>query len=282
MKTAIVGGTSSLGRALKPVLSKFSEVITLGRKNCDILLDLTDPVEKIKLPQGLDVIIHTAAHYGGQTPEDILDAFNVNVLGTIKLCHAAAQANAKHLIFISSLSACLDETSTYYNAYAISKKHAEEAARYYCSLHDIPLTILRPSQVYGDTDSFKLHQPLIYLIIDQAERGEEITLYGSNDALRNYIHVDDLTEIIGKVVKGKILGTYSCLNPADVRYSQIAQAAIAAFRSQSHVRFLKDRPDIPDNIFKPDDSLLKKIGFYPRITIEEGMRKIAEYRKRHP
>ena len=40
MKTLIIGGTSSLGCALKPVFSKFGEVITAGRKNCDITMDL--------------------------------------------------------------------------------------------------------------------------------------------------------------------------------------------------------------------------------------------------
>ena len=55
-------------------------------------------------------------------------------------------------------------------------------------------------------------------------------------------------------------------------------AAFAAFNSQASVHFLKDKPDIPDNIFEKDDTLYKQINFYPVISIEEGIKKIAEWR----
>ena len=281
MRILIVGGTSSIGRVLKSVLSEFSEVITAGRKYCDVILDLNDPIENMSLPNDIDAIIHTAAHFGGKTAKEILDTETVNVLGTLKLCQAAVQAKAKHFVLISSMSACVKENSEYYSIYAISKKHSEEVARFYCSAHSLPLTILRPSQIYGNLDSFRLHQPFFYTMVDKAEKGEDITIYGSNDALRNYIHIDDLTTIILKVVQNKIKGTYSCMYPTDVTYSQIAKAAITAFKSRSNVRFLKDKPDIPNNIFDKDVSLYEKIDFYSQISIEEGMKKIANFRKTH-
>ena len=113
MKILIVGGTSSLGCALKPVLSEIGEVITAGRKECDIRLDLNDPIEKITLPNNIDAVIHTAAHFGGKTVEEILEAENVNVLGTLKLCQAAVQAKAKHFILISSMFSCLNKNSAF-------------------------------------------------------------------------------------------------------------------------------------------------------------------------
>ena len=279
MKILIVGGTSSLGCALKPVLSEIGEVITAGRKECDIRLDLNDPIEKITLPNNIDAVIHTAAHFGGKTVEEILEAENVNVLGTLKLCQAAVQAKAKHFILISSMFSCLNKNSEYYNIYALSKKHSEEIAHFYCSLHSLPLTILRPSQIYGNKENFRRHQPFFYMMIDKAENGEDITIYGSNDALRNYIYIDDLVKIIEKVVQNKIEGIYSCMYPIDLTYSQIAKAAILAFNSKGRIFFLKNKPDIPNNIFEKDGSLYKKIGFYPQISIKDGMKKIILYRK---
>jgi nucleoside-diphosphate-sugar epimerase len=124
-----------------------------------------------------------------------------------------------------------------------------------------------------------LHQPFFYTIVDKAEKGEDITIYGSHDALRNYIHVDDLTAIIAKVVQNKIEGIYSCLHTTDLTFSQIAKAALSAFNSKGKIHFLKEKADIPDNIFKKDTSLYKKIGFYPQISIEDGMKRIALYRE---
>ena len=278
MKILIVGATSMLGRALKPVLAELGEVVTAGRKNCDITLDLADSVEKIFIPRNMDAVVHTAANFGGKSISDILAAENINVLGTLKLCHAAVEAGVKHFILISSIFSCLKEGAGQYNIYALSKKHAEEAARFYCALHSLPLTILRPSQIYGSNNDFRTHQPFFYTIINKAEQGEDVTLYGSNDARRNYIHIDDLAKIIASVIKGRVEGTYACLYPQDISYSQIAQAAFHAFNSKASVHFLKDKADIPDNVFEQDDTLYLKIGFYPQISIEDGMRQIAHHR----
>jgi nucleoside-diphosphate-sugar epimerase len=72
------------------------------------------------------------------------------------------------------------------------------------------------------------------------------------------------------------------MNPADVSYSQIARAARLAFGSKSKISFVKNRPNILNNVFEKDDSLYKKIAFYPKISIEEGVKMIMFYRKGLP
>lgn len=279
MRILIVGGASSLGRALKPVLSAFAEVITAGKSGCDIKLDLRDPPGKMALPDGVDVVINTAAKSGAKTPQEILETADVNVLGVLRLCIAAVRAGAKHFVHISSVYVGLEKGSPHYGIYSMTKRHSEEIAQFFCSSQSLPLTILRPSPIYGDSDSFRRGQPFLYTIIDKAERGEPITIYGSNDALRNYIHVDDLTNIIARVVQLRIEGTYACAHTRDVTLSQVARAAFLAFDRPENVRFMRDKPDIADNVFGQDDSLYRMIGYYPQVTIEEGMGKAAIYRK---
>ena len=114
MKILIIGGTSSLGTALKNAFQESDEVITAGRKNCDISIDLRDPVEKIVFPNDIDVVIHTAAHFGGKEAAEIIECENINVVGTLKLCRAAVQANVKHFVLISSMSACVKQGSEYF------------------------------------------------------------------------------------------------------------------------------------------------------------------------
>jgi hypothetical protein len=60
----------------------------------------------------------------------------------------------------------------------------------------------------------------------------------------------------------------------------VAAAAIRAFGSKSKVRFIRDQPDIPDNIFETDDSLYRLIDYFPRISISLGMKKEAAHRNR--
>lgn len=279
MKVVIVGGTSSIGISLKPALENFCEVITAGRSGCDIHFDLQDDVSRMIFPEDTDVLIHLAAHLGGKTNEEMEAAERLNVLGTLKLCQAAVQANVKHFIFVSSIFSLLPETSPFSTIYAISKRHAEEVIRYYLSDKAMTLTVLRPSQIYGSSERFRQNQPFFYQIIDKAERGEDILFYGSHDAQRNYLHIDDLVKIIAEVAQSPVEGSFNCASLQNVTYSQIAQAAIEAFGSRSAIRFLSEKPDIPDNIFDQDNTLYEKIGFSPKISIEEGMIKIATDRK---
>jgi nucleoside-diphosphate-sugar epimerase len=278
MKTVILGGNSLVGQALKPALSAFSEVITAGRKNCDLIIDLNDPIDNINIPLNTDTVILAAASFGGNTDEEMVEAINTNVVGTLKICQAAVLANAKHLILISSIFASMNPDSKYYNIYALTKKQSEEVAKFYCSNHSLKLTVIRPSQIYG-SEGFRRHQPFFYSIIDKAELGEEITLFGTNDALRNFIHIDDVVAVLSKVVEHQVEGYFNCSQTTNVSYSQIAHAAFKVFNSKASVHFLKDKPDTPDNIFKQDNSLYKAINFYPQISIEEGLQRIADYRK---
>jgi nucleoside-diphosphate-sugar epimerase len=278
MRILIVGGNSTLGKSLKHSFSGTHEVLTAGRAHCDIVLDLSGPFESWDLPEDFDVLIHTAAVFGGRTDEEILATESINVLGTLKLCTAAARARCRHFILISSIFSVSGEEGRNHNIYALSKRHAEEVAGFYCSDHSLPLTILRPSQLYGTGNGFRKHQPFFYTMVDKAEKGEDITLYGSRDPRRNYIYIDDLTDIIVKVVEQKVEGIYPCTQTVDVTYSQIADAAFGAFKKGGKVCFSPDKPDIPDNVFEKNNSLYERINFFPKISIEEGLKRLANER----
>jgi UDP-glucose 4-epimerase len=278
MRILIVGGTSSLAQALKPALSEFFEVITAGRTGCDVHLDLSDPVEKIELLPDIDAVINTAAHFGGKQYEEMYLAESINVMGALKLCQACSKAKIRHMIHISSMSACLDPTSDYFGIYALSKRQSDEVVQLFCSSFNLPFTILRPSQLFGNEDHYRKHQPFLYGAIDKAERSEDIAIYGAHDALRNYIHICDFTRILRAVLAERVEGLYACTSPTDVSLSQVANAALHAFGSAGRVIFLKEMRSIRDNIFPFDDSLYKKIGYFPQISLDEGVRKIAAYR----
>jgi nucleoside-diphosphate-sugar epimerase len=278
MRILIVGGTSTLGIALKNKLAGSHEIITAGRNNCDIIIDLAGQ-EELSFPNGIDVVIHTAASFGSKTDSEIFNTAQVNVMGTLKVSQAAKNADVKHLVYISSIFSTTQKGSPQYGIYALSKKMAEELVLFYCENHHLPLSIIRPSQIYGIEDGHKKHQPFLYHIVDNAEKGNPISFYGKNDAKRNYIHLDDVVRIITVVVENRIEGAFACTQLNHISYSQIAKAAIDAFESASVISFNEDQPDIADSVFGIDDSLYRRTGVYPEITMEEGMRSIARSRR---
>jgi nucleoside-diphosphate-sugar epimerase len=276
-KILVIGANSNLAKAVIPVLAKDNTVITAGKSGCDVYCNVT---KDVSIPSGTDVVINFAASFGGNSDKEMLEAFNTNVLGTLNICKSAKAAAVKHVINISTIFTVLDNTSPSYSIYAMTKKQADELAQLYCGLNHIPLTILRPSRIYGDSDGFRKNQPFFYQLIDKAKKGEAISIYGKNDAHRNYIHCADIAEIISNIVTQHIEGVYACTHPDDVTYSQIAQIAQKIFNRGGTVSFLDDKPDIPDDSFEADSIIYDKINYWPVISMEDGIRRIKAYRER--
>jgi nucleoside-diphosphate-sugar epimerase len=277
MRVLVVGKTSSLAQALIPLLRQHCDVLTAGRRGCDVELDLHS--SDISIPAGIDCVVNLAAAFGGKAFSDTMQAMDVNVLGVMRLCRASAKASAKHFVHISSVFADLTEDSPFYGAYALSKKHSEDVAKFCGRELRLPIAVLKPSQIYGVGEQFRKHQPFLYTIMDKAERNEDIDIFGENDPVRNFIHAEDVASIVSAVIAMKTEGIYRCVNPDNVTYSQVSAAAISAFQSRSAVRFLKDKPAIPDNGFTYDETLFRTVDCFPRISISSGMQMEAAHRR---
>ena len=94
------------------MFSEDYEVITIGRRDCDINLDPNKSLAD-QLPDHIDIVIHTAAAFGRATDEEIYETEKYNVLDTMDLCFQLKKMNVKHFIFISSIFVHLEETSPY-------------------------------------------------------------------------------------------------------------------------------------------------------------------------
>ena len=279
MKILIVGGTAALSISLIKVLKKEHTVITAGRKNCDIYLDLNQDIDASDFPKDIDTIIHVAASFGGKAYLDFKDAISANVLGILRIAQLSKELNVQHLILLSSMYVCLSVCSPYYTQYALTKKQSEEIALLFAKENNINLTILRPTQIYGNDKNFAKNQPFFYHMLEKAKNGEDIFIYGNHDALRNYIYVDDLNEIISRVVEKKVLGIFYCGTMTDVSYSEIAKSAQLVYGNGGKVKFLKDKEDIPNNIFDKDNALYEIINYYPNTNITKSIENI--YKQGH-
>ena len=93
MRILVVGGTGTVGRAAIAGLRKGHEIITAGRKNGDILVDLMDEDSVASMYEKLgrvDAVVATTghSHFGpvaDMTPTQFLDGLKDKVMGQINL-----------------------------------------------------------------------------------------------------------------------------------------------------------------------------------------------------
>ena len=281
-KILIIGNTSVIAKYIQKYLAKYYEIKFAGRKNADYLLDLNDPnLKKIIFfkKTRFDIVVHFAADFGGNNFTKIFQGAFVNSLGTLKVCDIAKQVKAKHLIIISSIFAKLKPFHDYYNIYSISKKHGDELAQFYCHKFNLPLTILRPTAIYDAYSKCKLHQKLLYSIIDKAQKGKNIYFYGKNNALRNYLFVDDFSEIIFRIIKKKITGLYDCVHPKNLTISKIARIAYGVFNNRGKIFFSKNERNISSFPYNLSNKLYDKIKYRPKFSMIDGIKNIIKIRE---
>lgn len=175
MRVYLTGGTGLLGSHLVPELRKHGhDVVALHRRNADTLFleehecelvegDVRDDAEDLAEGMvGCTHVVHGAAmvYAGGEWPK----VRAVNVDGTRNVFTAAVHAGLTHGVHVSSVAAYglvegeVDETTPIDtdlptdDLYARSKRESELVARGIEKRRGFPITIVRPSAVYGERD----------------------------------------------------------------------------------------------------------------------------------
>lgn len=277
-KVLIVGSNSTVGLAAGRFLEKTHQVFYAGRAQGDYLLDLSSLQPAFPENTTFDIVINSAANFG-EDGDGLQLTEMVNAVGSLNVCRLAKKVGAKHVVIISSLSASYDFGDPYFGFYALSKRHGDELARLYCMQHNIPLTVLRPSQLYDADSRCRSHQRLFYSVIDKAQCGQDVDFYGDNDAVRNFIFLEDFSEIVAKVIQEGVAGIYNCLSPTSVTLSEIARTCYQVFNQNGSIRFLKDKPRIETLPESTGNDLYKKIGFFPPTSLAAGIEKIKHRRE---
>lgn len=144
-----------------------------------------------------DVIIHAA--FGKESDQE--KNWEINVQGTENLLKLAVENKIKHFIFISSAAVyeeeysdgILDETITPVcplRNYAGGKLRAEQLCLEYWRKYDLPITILRPSIVYGPFMRSGTIAP--YVNIKKGTLRKYIDFNG----ICNLVYIEDVVSII--------------------------------------------------------------------------------------
>jgi nucleoside-diphosphate-sugar epimerase len=127
--------------------------------------DVTDPASLAQACQGVHTVYHAAAQVGDWGPWERYVA--VTIEGTRNLLTAAARAGAGRFLHVSSISAyghpdgaglVLDETAPLgvnlhkWSYYSRAKVEAEKLAWAAHQRGDLPVTVVKPSWLYGPRD----------------------------------------------------------------------------------------------------------------------------------
>lgn len=117
--------------------------------------------------------------------------------------------------------------------------------------------------------------------ICQALRGKDITIYGNGSQTRSFCYVDDLIELIIRVMNSdkSFTGPINTGNSEEFTVKELAELVIAKIKTSSKIIY-KDLPSDDPAKRCPDISLAKeKFNWEPAIKLSEGLDKSIAYFK---
>jgi UDP-glucuronate decarboxylase len=120
--------------------------------------------------------------------------------------------------------------------------------------------------------------------IVQALKGEDITIYGDGTQTRSFCFVDDLIDgLVGFMeLDESYPGPMNMGNPKEFKILELAENVIRLTKSKSKIVFEALPQDDPMQR-KPDIGLARtKLGWEPKVQLEEGLIKSIEYFSKLP
>jgi len=165
--------------------------------------------------------------------------------------------------------ACYDE----------GKRCAETLFFDYHRQNNVDIRVIRIFNTYGPRMRPDDGRVVSNFIV-QALRGEDITVYGDGKQTRSFCFVDDLIEAMIRMMnQEEIIGPVNTGNPNEFTILELAEKVIEMTDSKTKIIF-KELP-VDDPMQRKPDGLLakKKLGWEPKIQLEEGLEKTIAYFK---
>lgn len=225
--------------------------------------------------------------------------FNVGSIGTQNVLNLAYQKQVKSVIMMSSSEVYGDPddqhipTKEDYNGnlattgeracYDESKRCLETLCDIYHRLYKVPVKIIRPFNCYGIPMSLKDGR-VLPSFLSKALNGEKVTVYGDGSETRTFAYCTDFLTGLIKLLFSECNG--EIFNLGSDTHGEISMFNLAYLIKDISNNIFVDKVPYPAVYKKqpqrrcPDlTKVREKIGYSPKISLEDGIRRYWEWAK---
>jgi UDP-glucose 4-epimerase len=238
---------------------------------------------------GVDAVLHLiSTTLPNGSNDDMIYDVETNLVGTLQLLGAMVDQRVRKILFISSggtvygnpIYLPIDEKHPTEPrvSYGVTKLAIEKYLLLYQQHYGVNAKILRVANPYGERQRVTAAQGAVGVFLSKALRKQPIEVWGDGSVTRDYIHVRDVAEAFARALDYE--GPNSVFNIG----SGIGTSLSGLIDTIEHVmgqtverRYLSGRSfDVPVSIL--DNTLARlELGWTPRIDLEEGIVKTAEW-----
>lgn len=156
--------------------------------------------------------------------------------------------------------------------YDEAKRFAEAITMAYNNVHKLDTKIARIFNCFGPRMRQDDGRAIPNFII-QALANEPLTVYGDGTQTRSFCYIEDMVDGLYKLMLSKVNEPINLGNPTEVTILEIAKQIISMTGSKSKIEF-KPLPVDDPKVRCPDITKAKKVlGWEPKISLEEGLKR---------
>ncbi len=234
-----------------------------------------------KLFAGAEYVFHFAG-IGDIVPsiERPMEYMDVNVQGTVRVLECARAANARRVVYAAS-SSCYglasvptreDHPIVPKYPYALSKWMGERAAFHWHEVYGLPVNSIRIFNAYGTRSRTSGAYGAVFgVFLRQKLAGNPFTVVGDGTQSRDFLYVTDVAEGFLAAAETNRIGEVWNLgagNPQPV--NRLVELL------GGDVTYIPKRPGEPDCTFADIGKITTELGWRPKVSFEEGVRRIVE------
>lgn len=297
----IAGQEGMVGKAVYDLFKKKKlNIIECKRKDLDFTSQIEVNIWFKKFRP--NIVVNAAGKVGGILDNSLnkLDYIYTNTMIGFNLINASLLFDVKKFINLGSaciypkenkqpikeeylLSSFLEESN---EGYALAKISTLKYCEYIKFFLKKDFISLQPTNLYGERDNFDLSSshviPALIRKFHNSKKNNKnfVEVWGSGLAKREFMHVKDLAEAIYFCLNKKI--NHSFMNIGSGNYVSIRNLAELIKKITNYKGKIYYNKKYPDGVLKRslDVTRIKKLGWYSKISLEDGLQEYYEYFKK--
>jgi UDP-glucose 4-epimerase len=303
MKILVTGGAGFIGSNVSDALVKDGHVVTVldnlstGKEeniNPEVKfynVDLLD-IESLELAFREfkpDVVNHHAAQIDvRKSVEDPAFDAETNIIGSINLFELSINYGVRRIIFSSTGGALYGEPEKLpadeytpiepISPYGVAKYCVENYLNYFKRLYGVERVILRYANVYGPRQDPLGEAGVVAIFTGKILKGEKPVILGDGTQTRDYIYVEDVVKANVLALEGKE-GTYNIGTGKETSVNELIEIFSKVLGHEIKPEYAPPRKGEVHRISLDGEKAKRELGFVPKYSLEEGIKKTIEWYK---
>ena len=227
MKIVILGSGGFISKAVQNELEKFKvSILPIPRKKID-LTKKSSSKKLAKIIKGSDRVFFAAAEAPVRNEKMLIN----NLLISKTVCELVNKISPSYLLYLSS-DAVYSDSKRLLCEKSVAQPSSIHGIMHYArevmlkNSYKGKMCIVRPTLIYGKNDPHNGYGPNRFVRL--VKKGQNITLFGKGEELRDHIWVQDVAEIIAKLILFKKIGTFNLVTGKVISFKNIAKKIMEA------------------------------------------------------